>query len=138
MGLNISNAMSTFDMAETIILDCGSFDLRIKQAAMHNETFKAAVAKRSLAAKKKSAVPDSNTMTGDYEEDVKLFVECIIEGWGKKPLKDDDGKEVKDTPENLVALFTTTGKNGVYLFGKVQIAAVDDALFAVNDADVGN
>lgn len=138
MALKISNAMSTFDMAETIILDCGTFDLRIKQAAMHNEQFKAAVAKRSLAARKKSAVPDQNTLTGSYEEDVKLFVDNVIEGWGKKALMDDDGKEVEANPDNLFELFTKTGKNGRYLFGKVQMAAVDDALFAVNDADAGN
>jgi len=138
MNLNISKAMSTFDMADTITLDCGLFDLRIRQAALHNEEFKAAVTKRSLAAKKKSAVPDQNTMTGSYEEDVKLFVENIIEGWGKKPLVDDDGKEVKATPENLVALFTTTGKNGVYLFSKLQMAAVDDGLFALSEEDMGN
>lgn len=138
MALKISKAMSTFDMADTIILDCGDFDLRISQAAMHNEQFKAAVAKRTLSAKKKSAVPDQNTMTGSYEEDVILFVQNVIEGWGKKPLIDDDGNEVEATEENLVELFTKTGKNGRYLFGKVQMAAVDDALFALKSTDLGN
>lgn len=138
MALNISNAMSTFDMAETILLDCGSFDLRIAQAALHNEQFKAAVARKSLSAKKKSAVPDQNTMTGNFEDDVSLFVENIILGWGNKPLVDDDGKTVKATKENLTSLFMDTGKNGVYLFGKVQVAAIDDALFAVSKEDMGN
>ncbi len=138
MALNISNALAGFDLAEFVDLDCGSFEIRIKQAAIHNDQFRAAITKRSLAAKKKSLVPDQGTMTGSLEEDVNLFIENVVVGWSdEKPLKDNEGKVVKATPDNLRELFLGS-REGKILFGKVQTAAVDDSLFAMDEADVKN
>jgi len=137
MALKLSNALADFDLAEYVELDCGSFDIKIKQAAIHNEEFRAAVAKKALSAKKKSLVPDAGTLTGNYEEDVALFVENVLVGWGARPLKDDDGKEIPGTPENFTELFTST-RQGKILFGKIQTSAVDDELFAIKDEDLKN
>jgi hypothetical protein len=138
MALKISKALSGFDMAEFVDLNCGDFEIRIVQAAIHNEKFRAAITKRSLAAKKKSLVPDQGTMTGSLEEDVNLFIENVILGWSDdKPLIDDDGKEVPATPDNLRELFLGS-REGKVLFGKVQAAAVDDSLFLISEEDKGN
>lgn len=138
MALNISNALSAFDMADFVDLDCGSFEIRIAQAAIHNDDFRAAIAKRSLAAKKKSLVPDQGTMTGSLEEDVNLFIDNVVIGWSDdKPLIDNNGDEVPATPENLRELFLSS-REGKVLFGKIQTAAVDDTLFAISETDKGN
>lgn len=137
MTLNISKALSGFDLAEAVELDCGSFDILIRQAAIHNEGFRAAVAKRALAAKKRSLVPDQGSLTGSFEEDVELFIENILQDWGTRPLKDDDGKKVDFTPENLRTIFTGS-RQGKILFTKIQTAAIDDQLFAIREDDLKN
>lgn len=137
MTLNVSNALSGFNLAEMVELDCGTFDIKIRQAAVHNESFRAAVAKKALEGKKKSLVTAKGTLTGSQEQDVELIVEYIIVGWGERPLLDNDGKKVPDTKENFIALFTETHEGRV-LFGKVQQACIDDSLFQINEEDEGN
>lgn len=137
MALKLTQALSGFNLAEFVDLNCGTFEIRIVQAAIHNEKFRAAITKRSLAAKKKSLVPDQGTLTGSLEEDVNLFIENVILGWSdEKPLMDDDGNLVESTPENLRELFLGS-KEGKVLFGKVQAAAVDDSMFALSEEDEG-
>lgn len=128
--------MSSFDVAEFVDLDCGSFDIKIRQAAAHNERFRAAVAKRSLNAKKKSLVIQQGTQTGSYEEDIELYLDCVIEGWGERPMKDDSGDDIPFTRENMREIFNT--KEGKVLFGKIQLAASDDSLFAIREEDEKN
>ena len=137
MSLKLSDALSGFDLAEFVELDCGKFDIRIRQAAMHNEEFRSAVAKQALAAKKKSLVVQKGTLTGSLEQDVELFVQHVIDGWGERPLVDDDGEVVEASQENLRYLFTSS-REGKVLFGKIQTAAVDDTLFAVTEDDLKN
>ena len=137
MALNIGNALAGFDLAEQVELDCGTFDLLIQQAAVHNESFRAAVAQKALAGKKKSLVVQKGTLTGSFEQDVELFAEHVVVGWGERPLKDDEGNEVPFNKSNLVELFTSS-RAGRVLFGKVQAAAVDDQLFAITEDDLGN
>jgi hypothetical protein len=137
MGLQISKALEKFNLADYVDLNCGDFDVKIKAAAMHNEGFRAAVAKRAVVAKKKSLAVDKDTITGNFEEDVKLFIEEIIVGWGDRPLMDDNGKEVEANAENLFELFTST-KQGRILFSKIHIASVDDELFKVTEEDLKN
>lgn len=137
MTLKLSNALSGFDLAEFVELDCGSFDLKIQQAAVHNESFRSAVAKKALAAKKKSLVVQKGTLTGSLEQDVALFADHVVVGWGARPLMDDDGKEVPFNRDNIIELFTSS-REGRVLFGKVQAAAVDDALFAIREEDSKN
>lgn len=146
MALKISKAMAKFDLAEFVDLDCGDFELRITQAAIHNEEFRTNVSKRALAAKRKSVVPDLGTMTGSYEEDVKLFVDLIIKGWGqKKPLKDDDGNVIPYSKAVAMELFgigdgidEKLRRQGKVLFGKVMQAAIDDKMFALSEDDTKN
>lgn len=136
MTLKISNAMASFDVADLVDLDCGSFDIKIRQAAIHNEDFRAAIARKALQAKKKRLVSDPGSLTGAHEEDVELFIETIFLSWGKRPMLDDDKNPVDFTPENLREIFNT--KQGKVLFGRIQTAAVDDQLFAIKDSDLGN
>lgn len=137
MTLKISNALSSFDLAEYAQLDCGAFDLTIRQAAVHNDSFRAAIAEKALAAKKKSLAINRGTLTGSFEQDVSLFVEFIIVGWGDRPLMDDDGNPVEFTKENITEIFTST-RQGRVLFGKVQAAAVDDKTFLITEEDAKN
>lgn len=137
MTLKIGKALSAFNLAETVDLDCGTFEIRIRQAALHNDDFRAAVAARALRAKKKSLVPEKGTMTGSFDEDVELFLDNVIVGWGDKPLKDDDGNTVPYTTEVGREMFTST-RQGKILFSKVQTAATDDQMFVIKDEDLGN
>lgn len=136
MSLKLDNALSNFDTADEIELKCGTFDIVIRQAALHNEKFRAAIAKRALKAKKKSLVVEQGTLTGNFEQDVALFVDVLIVGWGKRPLKDDNKKVVPCNRENLTELFTGS-KQGKVLFSRIQVAAVDDELFLVTEEDLG-
>ena len=136
MTLKLSKALAGFDLAEFVELDCGTFDLKIQQAAIHNEEFRAAIAKKALNAKKKSLVIQKGTLTGSLEEDMALFIEHVMKGWGERPLKDDADKVVEFTPENLRELFSS--RQGKILFGKIQAAAVDDQLFAISEDDIKN
>ncbi|AAT69478.1 gp80 [Alphaproteobacteria phage PhiJL001] len=137
MALKLTNALSGYDLAEYVNLDCGAFDLKIQQAAIHNEKFRAAIAKKALIAKKKSLIPDQGSMTGSFEQDVELFIDNVILGWGTRPLIDDDGEPVAFNRENLVEIFTGS-REGRILFGKIQSAAVDDTVFAIKEEDLGN
>jgi hypothetical protein len=137
MTLNISKALKVFDLAEFADLNCGEFDIRIRQAAVHNEGFRAAVAKRSMAAKRKSLVPDKGSLTGNFEQDVELFCEMIVVGWGKRALTDDDGNEVAWSRDVGYEMFTST-QEGKVLFGKVMQNAVSDEVFAITEADTKN
>jgi hypothetical protein len=138
MQLNLSNALGGFDLAEEAQLDCGTFDLVVRQAAPHNAAFKAAVAKKNLAVKKKSLAVDKGTLTGSEEADVELFVETVIIGWGDRPLKQDDGSEVAYSPEVMKAIFMDTGRPGKILFAKVMTACTNDEYFVVRDEDIKN
>jgi len=137
MSLNISKALSGFDLAEYVELDCGTFDVKIQQAAIHNEKFRAAVAAKSLAGKKKSLVVQKGTVTGSFEQDIELFIDHVIVGWGMRPLRDNDGSEVEFNADNLREIFTGS-REGRVLFGKIQAAAVDDTVFAITQEDEGN
>jgi hypothetical protein len=137
MTLNISKALADFDLADYCDIDCGKFDIRIRQAAIHNEDFRAAVSKRAMAAKRKSLVPDRGAMTGSYKEDVKLFLDLIIQGWGDHPMKDDNGKDVVWTKEFGYEMFTTL-QAGRVLFGKIMKAATEDEMFMIAPDDMGN
>ncbi len=137
MTLNVSNALKPFELAEFSDLDCGSFDIRIRQAAVHSESFRAAIAKRTLASRRKSIVPDKGSMTGSFEQDVELFLEAIVVGWGKRPLAEDDGKVVEYTVDVGRELFTSTDE-GKVLFGKVMQNAVADDVFLITEEDRKN
>lgn len=137
MTLNVTEALKAFELADAVDLDCGTFDIRITQAAVHNEGFRAAVAKRTMAAKRKSLVPDQGSLTGSFEQDVELFCELIIQGWGKRPLLNDDKKEVKWSHTVGLELFTST-REGKVLFGKIMQAAVSDEMFVLTEEDRGN
>jgi hypothetical protein len=138
MTLNVTKALEAFNLADYVDIDCGSFEIRIAQAAVHNEAFRAAVASRSMRAKRRSVVPEKGSLTGSFEEDVELFLDVVIQGWGEtKPLKDDDGKAVKYTKDVGRELFTSS-KQGRVLFGKIMRAAVDDETFSVSEEDRKN
>jgi hypothetical protein len=137
MTLNVSKALSQFELADAVDLNCGAFDIRIQQAAVHNEAFRAAVAKRSMSAKRRSIVPVRGTLTGDFNEDVRLFCDLIVLGWGERPLMDDDGVAVVWNKDTGFELFTST-KEGRVLFGKVMQAAVSDEMFTISEEDSGN
>lgn len=137
MALKLSNALAGFDLAEQVELDCGTFDLLIQQAAVHNEAFRSAIAQKALAGKKKSLVVQKGTLTGSFEQDVALFAEHVVLGWGARPLIDDDGEPVPFSKENIIEIFTSS-REGRVLFGKVQAAAVDDQVFAIREEDLGN
>lgn len=137
MTLNIEKALAGYELADLVDLNCGTFDIRICQAAVHNEDFRAAVAKRSMAAKRRSLMPEKGSITGNFVEDVELFVDLIIKGWGDRPLMDDDGEVVPWTKANGMALFTSS-KKGKVLFSKVMVAATEDELFLLRDEDRGN
>ena len=137
MTLNVGKALAAFEMADAVDLDCGDFDIRIRQAALHNEEFRAAVAKRTMRAKRTSIVPATGTLTGNFNEDVRLFCDLIVLGWGDRPLMDDDGEPVAYSPQVGFELFTDT-KEGKVLFGKVQQAAVADDLFVITEEDRKN
>lgn len=137
MTLKVSEALAAFELADIVELNCGTFDINITQAAVHNESFRAAVSKRAMAAKRKSLVPDQGTLTGSLEQDVELFCELIVQGWGKRPLKDDDGKVIPWSRDVGYELFTST-KQGKVLFGKVQQAAISDEMFLIGEEDKGN
>lgn len=138
MALKVSNAMADFQLAETVELDCGKFDMVIRQAAIHNEEFKSEVAKRALNSKKKSLVPDSGTLTGSEEQDMELIIDLCFVGWGERPFLDDDGEIVPPTKENLMFIFKETGHPGKVLFAKVQQACLDEKLFVIREEDLGN
>jgi len=138
MQINLTKALSAFTLSKTAVLDCGEFNIRIRQAAIHNEEFKVAVTKRALRAKKHSLVPTPGTMTGNFDEDVSLIVDTVMVGWGDKPLTDDEGKVLEYTPELATVLFTSTDQ-GKVLFNKVVQAAMADATFAgQKDDGLGN
>ncbi len=137
MALKLTNALSNFDLAEFVDLDCGTFDIKIQQAAIHNEKFRAAIAKRALQAKKTSLVTNGTSLTGSFDQDVELFIEHVLISWGERPLLDDDGKEVPFTADNLREIFTSS-REGKILFGKIQTAAVSDEVFAITDEDAKN
>lgn len=137
MALNISKALAPFELADQVSLDCGTFDIMICQAATHNEDFRAAVAKRSMFAKRRSLVPEKGSLTGSFDQDVELFCDLIIKGWGERPLRDDDGAVVPWTKANGIELFTAE-KEGKVLFSKVLTAAVDDEMFTIREEDKGN
>lgn len=138
MTLNISKALEAFTLADFADIDCGSFEIRITQAAVHNEGFRAAVAARSLRAKRRSVVPEKGSLTGSFEEDVELFLDVVIQGWGeKKPLRDDEGALVAYTKDVGRQLFTGS-KQGRVLFGKIMRAAVEDETFSVGEEDRKN
>ncbi len=123
------------DMADQVELDCGEFDIIIRQAAVHNEAFRASIVKHTLVAKKKSLVVKEGTTTGSYEEDVKLFFNHVMVGWGERPFA-INGVAMPWTEENLLRMFTT--KKGKVLFSKIQLAATDEKLFVIKDDDLGN
>ena len=137
MTLNISNALKSFQLADYVDLDCGTFDLQVRQAAFHNDRFRAKAAQRALAAKKKSLVNDESTLTGNIEEDMKLLCEDLIVGWGTRPLRDDDGNEIEYSPVVMMEIFRM-GAEGKVLFGKIQAAVADETNFAITDKDLGN
>lgn len=137
MSLKISKALERFNLAEYVDLDCGTFDVKIRQAAVHNDGFRAAVAKKALAAKRKSLAPDPNTITGRLEDDMELICHYVIQGWGTRPLCDDDGKEVDYSPDVMLEIFKS-GTAGKTLYGKISMAAVDESLFVISDDDLKN
>lgn len=137
MTLKLKKALSKFDLAEYIHMDCGSFDICLRQAALHNEEWRAKIAQKALDAQKKSLVPQRGTLTGSFDADVELFIECIILGWGDRPMEDDDGEEIEASPENLREIFHS-GREGKILFSKIQMAAVDDQLFVLTEAERKN
>lgn len=134
---NFEKALAAFETADYADLDCGTFDVRVRQAAVHNEKFRAAVASRTMAAKRKSLVPEKGSMTGSFDQDVELFLDAVIVGWGERPLTDDDGKEVEYSRDFARGLFVGD-KRGRALFGKIMQAAVSDQVFALDEADEGN
>ncbi len=138
MALKITKAMSKFDLAEQIELDCGDFDIVCRQAALHNADFKAAVARRQLQRNKSKLSPEPGSQTGSFETDVQLYIESVFVSWGERPLKDDDGEVVPFSSENLLELFTKTGDAGRVLFGKIQLATADEAMFSISEATLGN
>lgn len=147
MALKIGKALSKFDLADEVDLNCGDFDLRCRQAAVHNEDFRAAVTQRAQRVRRKTLVPTQGTLTGSFEEDVALFCEKVILGWGERPLKDDDGKVVKWTKEVGMELFGAVAhpdsdpavvRQGKVLFGKVMQGTTSDDLFIVREEDLGN
>lgn len=137
MTLNVSDALASFELADIVELNCGKFDVAIAQAAVHNEQFRAAVAKRTMQTRRKSLVPEQGSLTGSFENDVELFCELIIKGWGKRPLMDNDGKKVVWSQAIGYELFTAS-KEGKVLFGKIMQAAVSDEMFIVTEEDRGN
>ena len=137
MTLNVGNALKPFRLAEFSDLDCGDFDIRIRQAAIHSETFRAAVAKYSLVSRRKKITPAQGSTTGSFEQDVELFLEAVIIGWGKRHLVDDDKNVVDYTVDVGRELFTSTPE-GKVLFGKVMQNAVSDEVFTITEADLGN
>ncbi len=137
MSLNIGKALAAFELADMVDLNCGSFDIRIRQAALHNEEFRASVAKRSMSARKKTLVPEKGSLTGHFESDVDLFLDVVVAGWGERPLKNDDDRVVKYSKEVGRELFTSS-KEGRVLFSKVMAAAIDDELFVIREEDRGN
>jgi len=132
---SIDAELTGFDMADTAELDCGEFDIVIRQAAIHNETFRASVVKHTMAAKKKSLVVKEGTTTGSYEQDVNLFIEHVLVGWGERPFK-VRGVAMPWTSENLQMMFST--RKGKVLFSKIQLAAVEEKLFVIREEDLGN
>ena len=133
MELKLENALAAFNTADECDLDCGVFDIRIRPAATHNPLFRAAIAKRGLSAKKRKLTPDRGTVTGNFEEDVELFIEAVIMGWGARPLKDDDGNTVEYSADVARAMFLTGP--GRKLFDKIIRAAVDDDVFEITEED---
>ncbi len=137
MTLNIGKALKPFEMAVHADLDCGSFDIRIKQAAVHSEDFRAAVASRTIVSRRKKIVPEKGSMTGSFEDDVELFLDAVVVGWGKRPLTDDEGEVIEYTTGVGRELFTST-KEGKVLFGKVMQNAVSDDVFVITEEDRKN
>lgn len=137
MTLQLTKALAGFNLAEEVELDCGIFDVVIRQAAVHNEAFRAAITQKTIEGKKRSLTAQKGSITGTYEQDVELFIDHVLISWGKRPLVDDNGNTVPFVPANLRELFTGS-RAGRVLFAKIQAAAVDDQMFAVTDADLGN
>lgn len=123
------------DLADQVELDCGEFDIVIRQAAVHNEAFRASIVKHTLVAKKKSLVTKEGTTTGSYEEDVKLFFNHVMVGWGERPFT-VNGAVMPWQEDLVVRMFMT--KKGKVLFSKIQLAATDEKLFQIKDEDLGN
>lgn len=134
--VDITKAMAAFDLSETAELNCGTFDIVIRQAAAHNTAFKAAVQKKALKAKKKSLAVVQGTVTGSEETDQELLIETVIVGWGERPLCDDAGNPVPFSAEVLMAMFAT--KPGKVLYSKIMEAAMRDDTFSIAQVDVGN
>ena len=137
MSLRLSKALGGFKTAEVVDLDCGDYDIAIRQVAFHNRNFRASVAGSMLAQKKKTLRRDPGTMTGSEDGDVKFYIEHIIVGWGARPMKDDDGMSIEPTPENFFEIFTSSPEGRV-LFGKIQEASADEQLFQIREDDLKN
>jgi len=129
--------MADFALAQNAHLDCGSFDIVIRQAALHNEEFRAAAATFAVNNKKKSLVSDKKSMTGNFDDDVRLVIEGIIVGWGDRPMLDDDGEVIEANSENLFEIFTSS-REGKILFNKIMQAATNEDMFKVTEEDLGN
>ena len=139
MNLDLGdNVLGAYDLAEEMELDCGVFDLVIRQAAMHNERFKAAVTRRALQRKRKSLVVEEGTITGGFEDDVEVYIETILVRWGTRPLRDKNGEEVLFNADNLRALFKRQGHRGRVLFGKIVESASTESAFKIEEKDLGN
>ncbi len=139
-SLKLNNALTGFFRADTAIIDCGPFDVEIKQAANHNDSFRAATTARMLGNNNKRAVASGRSASlsaGDYADDVELFIDELFVGWGPRPMKDDSGKDVPTDKETLRSIFMS-GKAGKVFFNKLQAAALSDDVFKVTDEDLGN
>ena len=134
--LKIAKSMRGFRMAKEVELDCGDFDIVIKQVAFHNPDFKAALTATVMEMRKKTVSREAGTITGTQEGDMLFYINNIVVSWGKRPMRDDDDNIIDCNTENLLEIFST--EEGKVLFGKIQEAASDDQLFTLREGELGN
>ena len=127
-GLQLTKALGTFNLAQEVEIDCGTFSVTIRQASPSNQKFRAEIAKRQRISRRKIA-PDATTITGSVEDDVKLFCDLLLVGW---TMKDDSDKLVPIGDAEQVFLGSREGQT---LFFKLLQAALDDQVFRITEAD---
>ena len=124
MDIKLNNALKPFARAEEVEVDCGGgWFISVRQAAIHNQGFRAAVLKYKTNDKR---LVNGSGLTGYDDTDYKFFCENMITGW--RGLKDDEELPVEFTPLIAEEIFKSSSQ-GKVLFHKLMGIATTDSIF---------
>ena len=124
MEISLTNALKPFSRAEEVEVDCGGgWFISVRQAAVHNQGFRAAVLKYKTGDK---SLINNRGLTGYDDTDYKFFCENMITGW--RGLVDDSKNTVEFTPLIAEEIFKSSNQ-GKVLFHKLLGISINDSMF---------